>query len=190
LYYHQEVIESFKEIVMSIYLYTTTLLTFSTTTTTTSIDRNDIVSGSDEYFYRRVKLEENTSPFFNYIGINFIYIQRNRMYFVISTRKNVSPLTCIELLNRLCTLFKDYTGILSEESLRKNFSLMYELLDEVCDYGSIQTTSSEGIKHFVFNDYIDVEATGGIISTNLKLFNNVCIATLDLINIHMAIVDR
>ena len=44
---------------------------------------------------------------------------------------NVSPNFIIELLNRLTRVFKDYCGVLSEESIRKNFILIYELLDEV-----------------------------------------------------------
>ena len=30
---------------------------------------------------------------------------------------------------------QDYCGVLSEDSLRKNFILVYELLDEMVDYG-------------------------------------------------------
>jgi hypothetical protein len=30
---------------------------------------------------------------------------------------------------------QDYCGVLNEESLRKNFVLVYELLDEMLDYG-------------------------------------------------------
>ena len=37
-------------------------------------------------------------------------------------------------LPELCSL-QDYCGVLSEESLRKNFVLVYELLDEALDYG-------------------------------------------------------
>jgi AP-4 complex subunit mu-1 len=33
---------------------------------------------------------------------------------------------------------KDYIGVLSEESLRKNFTLIYELVDEILDYGHPQ----------------------------------------------------
>ena len=32
-------------------------------------------------------------------------------------------------------MFKDYCGILTEESIRANFILIYELLDEILDYG-------------------------------------------------------
>lgn len=37
----------------------------------------------------------------------------------------------IELLMRICQLIKDYCGVLSEEAIRKNFALIYEILDEI-----------------------------------------------------------
>ncbi|XP_034746765.1 AP-4 complex subunit mu-1 [Etheostoma cragini] len=50
---------------------------------------------------------------------------------------------------RLTALVKDYCGSLSEKSVQMNFALIYELLDEVVDYGYIQTTSSDVLKNFI-----------------------------------------
>jgi AP-4 complex subunit mu-1 len=44
---------------------------------------------------------------------------------------NVSPSLLLELLQRIARVTKDYLGVLNEDSLRKNFILVYELLDEV-----------------------------------------------------------
>lgn len=49
-------------------------------------------------------------------------------------------------------LSQDYCGLLSEEAVRKNFVLIYELLDEVIDYGYPQNSSSEALKEFVLNE--------------------------------------
>ena len=43
---------------------------------------------------------------------------------------NMSPALGIEMLSRLLKIIKDYCGMLTEEAVRKNFSLIYELLDE------------------------------------------------------------
>ena len=43
-------------------------------------------------------------------------------------------------------MFKDYCGVLTEEAIRKNFTLIYELLDEVIDFGYAQTSSTENLK--------------------------------------------
>ena len=55
-------------------------------------------------------------------------------------------------------MFKDYCGVLTEEAIRKNFILIYELLDEVIDFGYAQTTSTENLKAFVYNEPIIVES--------------------------------
>jgi AP-4 complex subunit mu-1 len=66
--------------------------------------------------------------------VHFAYIRTHGLYFVCTTKFNVSPMVAVELLTRLARVIKDYCGILSEESLRLNFSLVYELMDEVLVY--------------------------------------------------------
>jgi len=63
----------------------------------------------------------------------------------------------IELLTRLTKLFKDYCGVLSEETIRTNFTLIYELLDEIIDFGYVQGTSTELLKAYVHNEPVVVE---------------------------------
>ena len=40
----------------------------------------------------------------------------------------------------IANLCKDYCGVLTEESIRLNFVLIYELLDEVIDFGCVVHT--------------------------------------------------
>lgn len=49
-------------------------------------------------------------------------------------------------------------GWVVQESIRKNFILVYELLDEMMDYGYAQGTSTEALKAFVYNEPVLVEA--------------------------------
>jgi hypothetical protein len=67
----------------------------------------------------------------NIDGINFLFIKKGGLYFVCTTKFNVSPSFTLELLDRLAKVFKDYCGVLGEEAIRKNFVLVYELLDEM-----------------------------------------------------------
>jgi AP-4 complex subunit mu-1 len=64
----------------------------------------------------------------------------------------------LELLERIAKVFKDYCGVLTEESIRKNFILLYELLDEMIDYGYPQSTSTETLKMYVHNEPVAVAA--------------------------------
>ena len=44
--------------------------------------------------------------------------------------------------------------------MRKNFPLIYELLDEVMDYGVPQSTNTEALKTFVLNEPVVVAPSG------------------------------
>lgn len=87
-------------------------------------------------------------------GLSYLHVKRNGLLFGCATARNVSPCTVIELLSRIAKVFKDYCGTLSEEGMRKNFILLYELLDEMLDYGYPQVTQTENLKAFVYNEPI------------------------------------
>lgn len=65
----------------------------------------------------------------------------------------------LEVLARLAKSFRDFCGVLTEESIRKNFVLVYELLDEILDFGIPQQTSTEVLKQFVWNEPVAVSAS-------------------------------
>ena len=46
-------------------------------------------------------------------------------------------------------VFKDYFGELEEESIRDNFVVVYELLDETMDFGYPQTCESKILREWV-----------------------------------------
>jgi AP-4 complex subunit mu-1 len=71
------------------------------------------------------------------------------------------------LLSTIARVFKDYCGTLSEESIRKNFILLYELLDEMLDFGYPQITRTLNLKSCVYNEPIVVDSfstTAGMVN--------------------------
>lgn len=64
-------------------------------------------------------------------GVNYFHVKVVGLLFVATTRVNISPSFVLELLQRIAHVIKDYLGVLNEDSLRKNFVLVYELLDEI-----------------------------------------------------------
>ncbi|CAE8589345.1 unnamed protein product [Polarella glacialis] len=87
-------------------------------------------------FFRKVKFwTGDAPPIFNLDGVSYIFIKKNGLYFVATTCHNVSPSAVVELLSKMAKVFKDFCGVLNEESIRKNFVLVYELLDEMVDFG-------------------------------------------------------
>ncbi|MBA0625756.1 hypothetical protein Godav_003527 [Gossypium davidsonii] len=154
-------------IVFRDYLYKARLKRLVIVTT----DRGEVAKGSAEIFFRKVKFwkedgQEEAPPVFvgitllknNVDGVNYFHVKVVGLLFVATTRVNVSPSLVLELLQRIARVIKDYLGVLSEDSLRKNFVLVYELLDEVIDFGYMQTTSTEVLKSYIFNEPIVVDA--------------------------------
>jgi hypothetical protein len=52
-------------------------------------------------------------------------------------------------MHSLINLFKSYFNKFNEKTLKSNFVIIYELLDEVCDNGYPQITSPEVLKAFI-----------------------------------------
>lgn len=102
---------------------------------------------------------EEAPPVFELDGVSYISTKTSGLYFLCTTRFNVSPNMILELLSRLAKSFRDFCGVLTEESIRKNFVLVYELLDEIIDYGLPQQTSTEVLKQFVWNEPVAVSAS-------------------------------
>jgi AP-1 complex subunit mu len=59
------------------------------------------------------------------------------------TKKNSNITLILFFLYKLVNVFKDYFGELEEESIRDNFVVVYELLDETMDFGFPQTCESK-----------------------------------------------
>lgn len=64
-----------------------------------------------------------------------IHIQRGGLFFLSVVSMEVSPLLVVEFLHRICDIFTDYFEKLQESTLRENFVVVYQLLDEVMDNG-------------------------------------------------------
>ena len=51
-------------------------------------------------------------------------------------------------------VFRDYCGIINEETIRKNFVLVYEIIDEIIDYGHPQLMATENIRQYTVSDAV------------------------------------
>lgn len=114
--------------------------------------RADVPRTAAEVFFRNIKgwasskmsssssLSSSSSsstapPIFIVDGVSYIHVRSSGLFYVGTTKRNVSPQACLEFLTRLARVIKDYLGAATEEALRKNFVLVYELLDEMLDLG-------------------------------------------------------
>ncbi|XP_062262815.1 AP-4 complex subunit mu-1 [Platichthys flesus] len=131
-------------------------------------------AGSDEVgsFYEKVTALTGDQPpvVMTHKDLNFIHVRQGGLYWVATTTQDSSPFTVIEFLNRLTALVKDYCGSLSEKLVQMNFALIYELLDEVLDYGYVQTTSSEVLKNFIQTEAVSSRPFSLFDLSNVGLF--------------------
>ena len=74
-----------------------------------------------------------------------------QIIFTIKIRSNPPKMPCLCFRAQLVSLFKSYfEGELCEMSIKNNFVLMYELLDEAMDYGMPQLTDPTVLKSLIF----------------------------------------
>lgn len=137
--------------------------------------RYELKKGINEVFFQKVQLNNEGAdvslPIFNIEGMNYIHINRCEMYFVLVTINNVSADYYLEILERLIMIIKDHCGVISEEVIRTNFTLVYEIIEEMIDFGLPQLSSTEQIRNFVFTDpetMIKTSVIQDLFSTKVK----------------------
>lgn len=79
-------------------------------------------------------------------------IQLSNLYLCAVTTRNSNVALILTFLYRLAQVFKDYFGALEEESIRDNFVIIYELLDETMDHGLPQSLDSTILRTFITQD--------------------------------------
>mmetsp|Transcript_33551 Transcript_33551/g.39437 ORF Transcript_33551/g.39437 Transcript_33551/m.39437 type:complete len:130 (-) Transcript_33551:1083-1472(-) len=109
--------------------------------------RFDLGKQTSEIFFRKVKFwPGDPPPSFNVDGVNYFFTKKFGIYFVATSKTNVAPSAIMDIIYRMMKIFRDYCGVLNEESIRKNFVLIYEIIDEVIDYGHAQLVTTENIR--------------------------------------------
>ncbi|XP_015787647.1 AP-1 complex subunit mu-1 [Tetranychus urticae] len=89
------------------------------------------------------------SPIIKYNDVTFMWIKYNNLYIVASTKKNANIALVFAFLHKIVSVLVDYLKELEEESIRDNFVLIYELLDEFMDFGYPQTTDAKILQQYI-----------------------------------------
>ncbi|XP_066922107.1 AP-1 complex subunit mu-1-like [Clytia hemisphaerica] len=123
--------------------------------------RGDITSNSIEKFLPLVLEQEEESvptPIVVWGDVTFVYIKYNNLYIVASTKINANVALIFTFLHRLVQVLIEYFKELEEESIRDNFVLIYELMDEIMDFGYPQTTETKILQEFITQQSHKLEA--------------------------------
>jgi len=85
------------------------------------------------------------------------------------SKRNSDATMILLFLYSLVKVLEEYFARLEEESIRDNFVIIYELLDEMVDFGYPQTTEAKVLKQYITQEgqklhkaqvHVPVAATG------------------------------
>ncbi|CAI6002033.1 unnamed protein product [Closterium sp. NIES-65] len=123
--------------------------------------RGDVPASAAEKFFNKLMEGEadpsSREPVILDNGVTYLFIQHNNVYLMIATRQNANAASLLLFLHKAVEVFKYYFDELEEESLRDNFVIVYELLDEIMDFGYPQFTEAKILSEFIKTDSYRLE---------------------------------
>jgi len=93
--------------------------------------------------------QQSRFPVVNIARTNFFYTKRSNIWLCAVARRNINAAMVFEFLNRMIDIMQSYFGKISEETVKNNFVLIYELLDEILDFGYPQNSDTGVLKSFI-----------------------------------------
>ncbi|KAM9214368.1 AP-1 complex subunit mu-2 [Leptosomus discolor] len=114
--------------------------------------KGDVGLGEIEHFMGVLLQREEEgalTPLLTHRKVHFLWIKHANLYLVATTRKNGNASLVYSFLYKVVEVFCEYFKELEEESIRDNFVIVYELLDELMDFGFPQTTDSKILQEYI-----------------------------------------
>lgn len=100
---------------------------------------------------------QQVTPCMTNQGINYMHIRHSNLYLLALSKRNTNAAEVILFLHRLVQVLVEYFKELEEESIRDNFVIIYELLDEMMDFGFPQTTESKILQEYITQESYKLE---------------------------------
>lgn len=88
-------------------------------------------------------------PVVNIARTSFFYVKKSNIWLAVVTKQNINAAMVFEFLNKACEVMQSYFGKISEENIKNNFVLIYELLDEILDFGYPQNSDVGILKTYI-----------------------------------------
>ncbi|KAA8498595.1 AP-1 complex subunit mu [Porphyridium purpureum] len=82
-------------------------------------------------------------------GYTFVHIRQEDVYLLAVTRRNANAATLIAFLYKLVEVMTVYFKRVNEEAVKDNFVIVYELLDEMMDFGYPQVSEPRVLKEYI-----------------------------------------
>ncbi|CAJ0927662.1 unnamed protein product, partial [Mesorhabditis belari] len=114
--------------------------------------RGDVEMGCIDRFMPLMLEKEDEgkpSPVITDRETTYIYIKHMNLFLVAVSKKNCNVVLVLSFLYKCVDVFKEYFKDLEEESVRDNFVIIYELFDEMMDFGYPQTTEGKILQEYI-----------------------------------------
>ncbi|KAF9165392.1 hypothetical protein DFQ27_005555 [Actinomortierella ambigua] len=108
----------------------------------------------------RVQVISNTevrSPIITLGSTSFFHVRHENLYIVALTKWNANAALIFEICYRVINVGRSYFGKFDEEAVKSNFVLIYELLDEVLDFGYPQNSDTDTLKMYITTEGVKSE---------------------------------
>ncbi|EGC29116.1 clathrin-adaptor medium chain apm1 [Dictyostelium purpureum] len=121
--------------------------------------RGDVPMSVATKFVSKILEEEdlNLKPIIQEDGISYIYVKHNNLFLLATTERNANAATILLFLYKMIEVFNEYFKELEEESIRDNFVIIYELLDEMMDFGYPQSTEPKILQEYITQEGYKLE---------------------------------
>ena len=111
--------------------------------------KTEIINGRENAGRSQSTQSQLQTPVVNLGACTFMYKRVQNVYIVAVTRANANAVMAFSFIDALVELLKSYFGKVTEHSLKQNFVVVYELLDEILDFGFPQITSAAVLQSFI-----------------------------------------
>ncbi|ORZ25049.1 AP-3 complex subunit MU-1 [Absidia repens] len=110
-----------------------------------SLNKDDLgVAGKESFFTK-----QDIPPVLESSKYWLLNVLRDDLTWLCPVDKEVDPMLVFEFLHRIIDVLTDYLGDISEASIRENFVIVYQLLEEMMDYGYPLTTEPNALKEII-----------------------------------------
>lgn len=113
--------------------------------------RGDCSISVSDKFAKQLQSEEDDDikPVWTVGETTFLSMKHKDIYLVAVSKRNTNAMVVINFLYQLVDVLEAYFTVLCEESIRDNFVILYELLDEMMDFGYPQATEPKVLKEYI-----------------------------------------
>lgn len=115
---------------------------------------------ADAFRIQVISNSDVRSPVMTMGSTTFLHVRHENLYIVAVTRVNANAALVFEFLNQIVTLGRSYFGKFDEDAVKSNFVLIYELLDEILDFGYPQNSETDTLKLYITTEGVKSEKSG------------------------------